>query len=248
MLKKMLIALTAVLVVIAAAQAAPSGTTDLSYNPSPQKRVIEYRLTGAYAPSPNEFEPTTIIYGDGTVIRKNGAYSLSRGKLRKGGLESVLRTIAGKGFFRLKKTPAESISGTGGRSFVLTVNLRKGSHQVWADDSGGLRKNPEHWEEIVQAVTQPSLSSWNEYVPGTVILVAHTGTASVPSDNVQTWPCSSEDLAKAAAAYPKGLKLEGSKAAAVWKAFQKASGKTPYVVWNVGNKKYVDSAAAPQLP
>ncbi|MGV8122156.1 MAG: hypothetical protein AB2L14_20540 [Candidatus Xenobiia bacterium LiM19] len=248
MLKKMLITLAAALVVAAAAQATPSVATDLSYNPSPQKRVIEYRLTGAYAPSPNEFEPTIIIYGDGTVIRKNGAYSLSRGKLRKGGLESILRTIASKGFFSLKKTPAAGPSGTGGRSFVLTVNLRKGSHQFWADNSGGLRKNPEHWDEIVQAVTQPSLSNWNEYVPGTLVLVAHTGTAGTPSDNVQTWPCSSEDLAKAAAAYPKGLKLEGSKAAAVWKAFQKVSGKSPYVVWNAGNKKYVDSAAAPQLP
>ncbi|GEM_PF-1767261 len=249
MLMKLPGALTAALIVlIAVAHAAPSGPTDLSYDPSPQKRVIVYQLSGAYAPSPNEFEPTIIIYGDGTVLRKNGAYSFSTGKLQKGGVESVLRTLAGKGFFRLKKTANEGPTGSGGRSFVLTVTLRKGSHQVWAEDSGGLRKGPEKWAEIVQAVTQPPLSSWNEYVPRAVSLVAHTGTPGVPSDNVQPWPCDSNDLVKATAVHPQGLKLGGAKAAKVWEAFQKASRKSPYVVWKVGNRDYVDSVATPQLP
>jgi len=240
--------MTAIFIVISIAHATPSGTPDLSFDPSPQKRIVVYQLTGAYASSPNEFQPTIIIYGDGTVIRKNGAYSLSAGKLGKGGVESIIRKLSEKGFFRLKKTGREGPDGTGGRSFVLTVNLRKGSHQVWAEDSGGLRKSPENWAEIVKAVTQPSLSGWKDYVPGAVLLVAHTGTAGVPSDNNQTWPCDPADLIKSAAAYPNGLKLEGPKAAGVWEAFQKACRKTPYVIWKSRSNSYVDSVAAPQLP
>ncbi len=239
--------ITAIIIIISVAHATPSDTADLSFDPFWYNRVIVYQLTGAYAPLPNEFHPTIIIYGDGTVIRKNGAYSFSAGKLSKGGVESIIRTLSEKGFFRLKKTSKEGPDGTGGRRFVLTVNLRKGSHQVWAEDSGGLRKSPENWAEIVKAVTQPSLPAWNEYMPSRLILVAHKGTAGVQSDNVQPWPFDSGDLIKASKAYPNGLIYEGSEAASVWKAFQKACRKTPYVVWKSGNSKFVDSVALPQL-
>ena len=160
---------------------------DLSYNKSPSNLVIVYQSLQTIAPAYNPDVPVTVVYGDGSTLKKDGPYLLTTGGAEPG-VAAMLASLEEEGFFGLD-TEYRGTLTPGGVTEVMTVNLTDGKHQVTVEGGSA----PEGWDEIVNTVKDVELTSPQEYVPQAVILFAQVGTAPAGSQNVFPWPGSADD-------------------------------------------------------
>ena len=215
---------------------------DLSYNKSPSNPVIVYQSLQTIAPAYNPDVPVTVVYGDGSTLKKDGPYLLTTGGAEPGAA-AMLASLEEEGFFGLD-TEYRGTLTPGGVTEVMTVNLTDGKHQVTVEGGSA----PEGWDEIVNTVKDVELTSPGEYVPQAVILFAQVGTAPAGSQNVFPWPGSSDDLVKSAAAGSKGTVLQGDEAGTVWKAIQRGMKDQGDVYWTADGTTYTGVYSSPILP
>jgi hypothetical protein len=215
---------------------------DITYNTSASNPVIVYKSLRAISPAYNPGVPVVVVYGDGTVLRRDDAYKMTAGRAGTD-LPTLLNTLVQDGFFDLKP----QYTGTplaDGVTRVVTVNLASGSHQVSVDSGAG----PSGWDNIAKTVNDVEIVSPEEYVPASVRLFAMEGTAPPGSFNVFPWPGAADELSEAAAGGSKGLVLQGDPAGAAWKAIQRAAKDEGEIYWTAGGKTYTGVYATPILP
>ena len=225
------------------------GGRDLSYSTDPEKPVITYSSYKAIAPVYNPGVPVVVIYGDGKLIKKEGSYDLTTGKLTDEQVSGILKTLEGEGYFELKETYASKEPLAGGTTEELDVDLDSGTQAVSVEGGAG----PAGWDDMVAAVTDVKVSDVEEYVPPSITLFAQEA-AEVPTDaEVRPWPGDAADLERAASAQvpAAAAKLNGEEAGFAWKAVQEsfsADGGGSEAYWSAGGKVYTYVYATPIMP
>lgn len=231
--------------------------TDLGFARSDTTPVVIYTSYKAIAPVYNPDVPVVVIYGNGTVVKKDGPYTFRTGSMTGDQLTALLKKLDSAGFFAMNKQYRSGQALAGGTTDMLKVNLESGAHAVSVEGGAG----PPGWGDIVAAVTNAKVSKSKEYVPLSITVFAREVGEVPPGANSIAWPGSPADLASAAAA-PKGYKLEGAEAANAWKAITGAynpqnsgtkvpTGQSPAgeeTYWSAGGKVYTYVYARPILP
>lgn len=237
---KVSVAMLSIVVVAAMVVGCGKAEVDLSFDESPTNPVITYYIYKAIAPIYNPTVPVTIVYGDGTVISKQGPYEFTQGKLGSGGVEGLLEQLESEGFFGLK-SEYEGEPLEGGATDELTVRLKEKTYDVTVQGGAG----PATWNDIVKTVTDVQTADATEAVPPAVRLFATAAEGAPSAQTVMEWPGSSDDLEKASTSGSEGYRLEGPEAEAAWKAVQGTSEEGGEVFWKAGDKFYYYVYAVP---
>ncbi len=117
---------------------------DLTYDSSKQVPVIVYTETSAISPVYNPDVPVVVIYGDGTVIKKEGPYRLTTASLQ-GSLGELLGTLSDESFFGLKDVyeanPGKGAVLDGTAAAAAWAAVQQGEHVMEAQ-----RVSQIYWE------------------------------------------------------------------------------------------------------
>jgi hypothetical protein len=208
--------------------------------------VVTYWSYKAISPVYNPDVPVTVVYGDGTLIKKEDAYKLTRGTLTRQQMSGLLKTLQDKGFFDMKSEYNTEKPLPGGTTDTVSVTTTTETHQVSVEGGAG----PAGWNGIISAVTGLQGAGTTEYVPESITLFAREAAQVPQGAAVNPWPGSPSDLA-GAAAQDAGLGLNGAAAGTAWSAVQSSfsqnsSGEDAY--WSAGGKTYTFVYASPLLP
>jgi hypothetical protein len=218
----------------------------VSFPATADEPVVTYTSYKAIAPVYNPDVPVTVIYGDGTVIKKEDPYRFTTGTLSPQQMEELLKTLEEGGFFELESEYKNEVPLAGGTTDTVTVVTSDGTHEVSAEGGAG----PPGWDDMLTAITGVKASDESEYVPSSIALFAREATEVPQGAAVQPWPGDSSELAAAASA-DAGTRLNGEEAGTAWKAVQSSfsqnsSGEGAY--WSAGDKTYTYVYASPILP
>ena len=232
-------ALAAVVVVLGVAAASGLGCgaakPSLSFNASAGNPVVVYKTFQAIAPVYNPTVPQVVVYGDGTVIKKEDAYKLTTGMAS---VPDLLKDLSEDGFFGLKQD-YQGKPLPGGVTATMIVNLEDKSYKVTVAPNSA----PSNWHAVVGVVKGVKTTGSKEYVPEKVRLFANAEGEAQPG-NVVPWPGGAQELETAAAA-KNGVVLAGDAAGTAWKAIAKEGVD---VSWQAGGKVYTYVYALPLLP
>lgn len=224
------------------------GESELAYDDSPENPVVIYRTSQAIAPVYNPDAPKVIIFGDGTLVKKEGPYTFSASELDDG-VQGVLDALEKKGFYELDEEYPTEEPLAGGTTEYLTVNLADSSHTVTVESGA---TPPSSWSDIKDLVESPPSTEIGEYVPDEVVLYANPVTEQPGGSTERQWPGDPSELAGASSesdTQKADARLEGESANTAWEAVQEAfeedGGDT---VWNAGGKLYTYVYATPVFP
>lgn len=205
---------------------------DLAYDTAADNPVVMYFSYKAIAPVYNPTAPVAVVYGDGTLVKKDDPYRYTSGKL-EAGVDGLLQTISNEGFFGLK-TEYEGEQMAGGATEVISVSLEEKPHTVTVSGN----KAPANWDTIVDSVTNAQVSAPEEYIPPAARLFANKEEGPPSAPKVMEWPGDPTELERASADGTNGLKLEGEQARLAWKAMQEAMSTEGEAVWKAGDSFY----------
>lgn len=220
----------------------------LSYDDSPDYPVVVFRTSQAIAPVYNPDAPNVIIFGDGTLVKKEGPYTFSASELDDG-VEGVLAALEEEGYFELDEEYPTEEPLAGGKTEILTVSLADESYTVTVESGAA---PPPAWSEIQQTVESSPSTEIGEYVPDEVVLYADAVTEAPGGSTERDWPGDPSDLAEASSAgdaQKEGVRLEGDSAHEAWEAvqvaFEEDNGNT---LWKADGQLYSYVYAGPVFP
>jgi hypothetical protein len=218
----------------------------MTFPTTADKPVVTYSSYKAIAPVYNPDVPVAVIYGDGTVIKKEDPYQFTTGTLSPQQMEELLKTLEDQGFFELESEYKNKVPLAGGTTDTVTVVTSSGTHEVSAEGGAG----PPGWGDTLASITGVKASGEKEYVPSSITLFAREATEVPQGAAVEPWPGDPSELATAASG-DAGLKLNGEAASTAWKAIQSSfsqnsAGEDAY--WSAGDKTYTYVYASPILP
>lgn len=241
------LALAAVLVATAALPGCGSKVA-LDFNTSSNVPVVTYYARKAIAPVYNPDAPVAIVYGDGTLVKKDDSYKFTTGTLEEE-VSLMLTELQNDGFFNLNpEYKGEPLAG--GTTEQMIVALTAKTYYVTVESGAA----PANWDEMVKLVTDARITGAREYIPPVVWLLANVATDVPAGANVQPWPGNPQDLEKASAMLDgtdkRGVTLEGEAATTAWLAIQQtfdtSGGSDAY--WSADGNTYTYVYAVPLFP
>ena len=198
---------TAVLVMVAAIISGCSSTPAIKYAKSDRNPVVIYSQTQALPPEFAPNGPTLIVYGTGTAYQQKDRYHYLTGTLTQAQLNSLISSIADKGFYSMSADQGKGAPG--GMTDHVTVNLTGNSKSVEGPDGTG-----GEFGAIVSMLESYRIPGATPYAPNTITLHAAEYSGTPWTGKTVAWTADPQALLKAASMGAESV--SGAEAQKIW--------------------------------